>query len=70
MALWPALRNYVAFYLATSLWWDLARSGGNALLLLLFGGAILRVLRRFRNRFRFEVQPEIVETGVDMVAGP
>jgi hypothetical protein len=43
----------------TSLWWDLARAAGNALLLLLFGGAILRVLRRFRNRFRFDIAPEI-----------
>jgi energy-coupling factor transport system substrate-specific component len=53
------LRSYLAFYVVTSLWWDLARAAGNALLLLLFGGAILRVLRRFRSRFRFDLAPEI-----------
>jgi energy-coupling factor transport system substrate-specific component len=53
------LRSYLVFYVVTSLWWDLARAAGNALLLLLFGGAILRVLRRFRSRFRFDLAPEI-----------
>ncbi len=55
MAIWATLRNYLVFYVATSLWWDIARAAGNALLILLFGGPILRVLRRFRRRFRFEV---------------
>jgi energy-coupling factor transport system substrate-specific component len=53
------LRSYLVFYAVTSLWWDLARAAGNALLLLLFGGAMLRVLRRFRSRFRFDLLPEI-----------
>jgi energy-coupling factor transport system substrate-specific component len=55
MAIWTTLRNYLVFYVATSLWWDIARAAGNALLILLFGGPILRVLRRFRRRFRFEI---------------
>lgn len=55
MAIWQTLRNYAVFYVATSLWWDAARAFGNALLILLFGGAILRVLRRFQKRFRFEM---------------
>ncbi len=55
MAIWATLRNYLVFYVATSLWWDIARAAGNALLILLFGGPILRVLRRFRRRFRFEI---------------
>jgi energy-coupling factor transport system substrate-specific component len=54
-----ALRSYLVFYAVTSLWWDLTRAAGNALLLLLFGGAILKVLRRFRGRFRFDLVPEI-----------
>ncbi len=62
MAIGGTLRNYAAFYVATSLWWDAARAGGNALLILLFGGAILRVLRRFKSRFRFEVAPVVVVT--------
>jgi len=32
---------------------------GNAALILLFGGAILRVLRRFKRRFGFELEPEV-----------
>jgi energy-coupling factor transport system substrate-specific component len=59
MPVMSALRSYLVFYAVTSLWWDLARATGNALLLLLFGGAILRVLRRFRSRFRFDLMPEI-----------
>lgn len=55
MAIGQTLRNYAVFYVATSLWWDAARALGNALLILLFGGPILRVLRRFQRRFRFNV---------------
>jgi len=52
-----ALKRYAAFYVITSLWWDVGRAAGNALLLLLFGAPILRLLRRFRARFQFQVQP-------------
>jgi energy-coupling factor transport system substrate-specific component len=55
-SLTDTLRRYAVFYLATSLVWDLGRAGGNFLLLLLFGVPILRLLRRFRQRFRFHVQ--------------
>jgi energy-coupling factor transport system substrate-specific component len=55
MTAWQALRNYAVFYMVTSVWWDAARAVGNAVLILLFGAAILRVLRRFRKRFGFEV---------------
>ena len=63
MAAWSTLRNYAVFYVTTSLWWDAARALGNALLILLLGGPILRVLRRFQKRFRFEVAPEVVVEG-------
>jgi len=59
MTAWATLRSYMVFYVATSLWWDIARAGGNALLLLLFAGPILRVLRRFRARFQFDVVPGV-----------
>jgi len=55
LSLSPALRSYLAFYLTTSLWWDVGRAAGNGLLLLLFAAPILRVLRRFRQRFHFDV---------------
>ena len=60
-----ALRSYAVFYVVTSLWWDAARAAGNALLILLFGGAVLRVLRRFKKRFGFELAP-VVEEGVSL----
>lgn len=53
--LWPALTKYATFYLTTSLWWDMGRAVGNFLLILLFGAPILRLLRRFQRRFRFEM---------------
>ena len=61
MPVWETLRNYLVFYVATSLVWDLVRAIGNALLLLLFSAPILRVLRRFRSRFRFDIVPLIAE---------
>ncbi len=48
------LRRYVAFYALTSFWWDLARAGGNALLLLFFAAPVVKLLRRFAQRFHFE----------------
>jgi len=49
------LRRYAAFYVITSLWWDVMRAAGNFVLLFLFAGPILRLLRRFQQRFYFQV---------------
>jgi energy-coupling factor transport system substrate-specific component len=65
MGVLATLRTYLTFYAVTSLWWDAWRAGGNALLLLLFGGAILRVLRRFRSRFRFDIVPQVIAAPAD-----
>jgi energy-coupling factor transport system substrate-specific component len=51
------LKRYALFYAVTSLWWDLVRAVGNFLLLLLFAAPVLRLLRRFQQRFYFEVKP-------------
>ena len=53
--LWATVARYAAFYLTTSLWWDIGRAIGNFLLILFFGVPILRLLRRFQRRFRFEM---------------
>jgi energy-coupling factor transport system substrate-specific component len=50
------LRRYFLFYGVTSLWWDLVRAVGNLLLLLIFGAPVLRLLRRFQQRFFFQVK--------------
>ncbi len=47
------LARYGAYYAATSFVWDLFGALGNAMLILLFGYAALRVLRRFKGRFEF-----------------
>jgi len=49
------IKRYAAFYALTSSWWDAGRAAGNALLIVLFGGPVLRLLRRFGRRFTFEV---------------
>jgi energy-coupling factor transport system substrate-specific component len=54
--LFSALAKYASFYLTTSLWWDMGRAAGNLLLILLFGAPILRLLRRFQQRFQFVIE--------------
>lgn len=53
LGVWRSIQRYAVFYVVTSLWWDLGRAGGNALLLFLFSAPLLRLLRRFGRRFRF-----------------
>lgn len=51
---WLAIiQRYAAFYVTTSLVWDVARALGNVGLTLLLGLATLRALRRFKARFTF-----------------
>jgi energy-coupling factor transport system substrate-specific component len=53
------LQRYLAFYLTTSLAWDVVGSLGNGLLIGAFGGPILRALRRFQRRFLFVIRPAV-----------
>jgi len=57
MSLLDGIRRYAAYYLVTSLAWDLAGAVGNLLLMLAFGAPALRALKRFRQRFTFTYQP-------------
>jgi energy-coupling factor transport system substrate-specific component len=52
---WATLVHFIVFYLTTSLWWDLGRAVGNFVLIGFFGPPILRLLRRFKDRFTFEM---------------
>ncbi len=54
---WETLQRYAAFYAVTSLAWDVVSAAGNALLIVLLGGAVLRILRRFYQRFDFVHAP-------------
>jgi energy-coupling factor transport system substrate-specific component len=56
LGLIETVKRYAVFYGITSLWWDLLRAAGNFVLLLLFAAPVLRLLRRFQQRFFFEVQ--------------
>ena len=51
-----ALGGFAAFYLTTSMAWDLARALGNAILILVLGLPTIRALTRFHERFRFRIQ--------------
>ncbi len=50
------LTRFAAYYLMTSLAWDLCRSIGNVVLISIFGAPVLRTLRRFKDRFSFSQQ--------------
>ena len=52
-----AASDYAAFYLATSLVWDLFRGLGSGLLVLALGLPAVRAMARFRDRFQFAVEP-------------
>ena len=54
IGLGETLARYAAFYVVTSLAWDLARAVGNVALILLLGAPMIKALERFRRRFNFE----------------
>ena len=56
LGLIETLKRYAVFYAFTSFWWDIVRALGNLFLLLLLSAPVLRLLRRFQQRFFFEVQ--------------
>ena len=51
------VQRYAAFYLATSLLWDIMAMLGNGLLIAAFGRPALAALRRFQQRFDFDYLP-------------
>lgn len=53
LGLAEALKRYATFYAVTSLWWDIARAVGNAVLLVVLGPALIKTLQRFRRRLNF-----------------
>ena len=58
IGLGETLARYAAFYVATSLGWDLIRASGNVALILLLGAPTVRALTRFQRRFHFEVHAD------------
>jgi energy-coupling factor transport system substrate-specific component len=56
--LWDAVQRYTAFYLATSLTYDFWRAAGNAAILAFLGPPVVRLLRRYKQRFFFVKRDE------------
>ena len=50
-------QRYAVFYVVTSLAWDVLRAVGNVVLIALVAAPVLRLLRRFHQRFGFSYQP-------------
>ena len=48
------LQRYGAYYLATSVIWDLSRAMGNVLIISIMAKPILKIFQRFKLRFSFE----------------
>jgi len=63
MGLVSTLQHYLAFYMVTSLVWDIVAAAGNVLLILALGKPALRALRRFHQRFGFRY-----ETGLSVAS--
>ena len=47
------IQRYMAYYLATSLIWDVTRSIGNVLLIAFMAKPVLKIFQRFQQRFTF-----------------
>ena len=59
IGLGQTLKRYALFYAASSFLWDLARSAGNAALLLAVGMPAAKALERFERRFSHEIVREV-----------
>jgi energy-coupling factor transport system substrate-specific component len=54
------LERYMAYYLTTSLVWDLTRTVGNVLMIIIMARPVLKIFQRFYQRFSFQKQEEWV----------
>jgi energy-coupling factor transport system substrate-specific component len=50
------LQRYFAYYLTTSLVWDIIRAVGNVLIISIMAKPVLKVFQRFKQRFSFTIQ--------------
>ena len=58
LSLWETVQRYLAFYVTTSLLWDVARAAGNFIIMALFAMPVLKALQRFQRRFAFSYHYE------------
>jgi len=50
------VQRYLAYYLATSLIWDITRSVGNVLMISIMARPVLSIFKRFQQRFTFHYE--------------
>jgi energy-coupling factor transport system substrate-specific component len=55
------LQRYLAYYLTTSLVWDITRTIGNVLMIIIMAKPVLKIFQRFYQRFSFQKQDEMVQ---------
>jgi energy-coupling factor transport system substrate-specific component len=55
------LERYMAYYLTTSLVWDITRTIGNVLMIIIMAKPVLKIFQRFYQRFSFQKQDEMVQ---------
>jgi energy-coupling factor transport system substrate-specific component len=48
-------QRYTAYYLTTSLIWDITRSIGNVLIIITMTRSVLKIFKRFSQRFSFQI---------------
>lgn len=54
-----AVQRYATYYFATSFAWDVWKSASNVLMILFLGPPVLRLLRRYKQRFFFKyIRPD------------
>ena len=53
------LQGYIAYYLATSVVWDVTRAIGNVLMMSFLAKPVLKIFARFRNRFVFHYDGDL-----------
>jgi energy-coupling factor transport system substrate-specific component len=53
------IQGYLAYYLATSVVWDVTRAIGNLIIFTVMTRPIIKILDRFIQRFSFEYQEMI-----------
>jgi len=54
ISVWENVKRYLAYYIATSLFWDLSRSVGNILIFSTLTKTVAKILTRFYHRFSFQ----------------
>ena len=59
LSLLDNIQRYLAYYLATSVLWDVTRSIGNLVIFAVMTKPVIKILSRFQRRFTFKYSPKV-----------